>query len=337
VSSPRLVIVTGSGRSGTSTVAGTLKRLGVHLPQPEKPADDANPRGFYETQWVNDFHKSILDPIPVRTGDSRPGMAEQAASAASDPDVVDQLRTWLAGQLDHPQVLVKDPRAFWVHDLWRTVATDLGLDLSFLTMVRHPAEVMKSRESAFLGDKPDEFRRQREVSNVAGWCNVAFESERATRGDRRCFVRYDDLVTDWRGVVQQVVDHLGLEVDADVADPEAPHPVDDFVDPGLHRSQVSWDQVDVPEPLRDVAERTWQAVNVLVAAPHDQGAVDDLAGLHAGYVRLHEFAAAMALDDLTAAEVHVRERVRAKLGRRHRKQLRSLRRRLRTAEKGVPG
>ena len=30
-----LVLVSGSGRSGTSSLAGALKRLGLHVPQPE--------------------------------------------------------------------------------------------------------------------------------------------------------------------------------------------------------------------------------------------------------------------------------------------------------------
>ena len=68
----RLVLVTGSGRSGTSTVAGALKRLGLHIPQPEVATDERNPRGYYEPLWVAEFHKGLLNPIPVRTIDTRP-------------------------------------------------------------------------------------------------------------------------------------------------------------------------------------------------------------------------------------------------------------------------
>jgi len=48
----KLVVVTGSGRSGTSSVAGTLKRLGLYIPQPEVETDERNPRGYYEPLWV---------------------------------------------------------------------------------------------------------------------------------------------------------------------------------------------------------------------------------------------------------------------------------------------
>ncbi len=81
----RLVLVTGPGRSGTSTVTGSLKRLGLHVPQPEVPADETNPRGFYEPQWVVDFHKSLLNPIPVRAMDARPQARDLVAARASAP------------------------------------------------------------------------------------------------------------------------------------------------------------------------------------------------------------------------------------------------------------
>ncbi len=67
-----LVLVSGSGRSGTSSLAGTLKRLGLHVPQPEVEASETNPRGFYEPQWVIDFHKRHLRELALFNIDSRP-------------------------------------------------------------------------------------------------------------------------------------------------------------------------------------------------------------------------------------------------------------------------
>src|SRR4029078_9790447 len=77
----KLVVVTGSGRSGTSSVAGTLKRLGLYTPQPEVDTDDNNPRGYYEPLWVAEFHKWLLNPIPVRTIDSRPNGRKMGTTA----------------------------------------------------------------------------------------------------------------------------------------------------------------------------------------------------------------------------------------------------------------
>ena len=67
-----LVLVAGSGRSGTSLFSGILQRLGCHVPQPEVPADATNPRGFAESQWVVDFHTRLLRAARVQVSDARP-------------------------------------------------------------------------------------------------------------------------------------------------------------------------------------------------------------------------------------------------------------------------
>ena len=95
-----LVVVSGAGRSGTSTMAGALKMLGLHVPQPEIPPNDANPRGYFEPAWVVDFHKRALKSSHVRTNDARPYAWDVAHS---DLDGVRaELDTWMGEQPDEP-------------------------------------------------------------------------------------------------------------------------------------------------------------------------------------------------------------------------------------------
>lgn len=310
----KLVIVTGSGRSGTSSVAGTLKRLGLHVPQPEVEADESNPRGYYEPVWVTEFHKELLNPIPVRTIDSRPTAMAKAAEAVT-AEVEERLRDWLSGELDHPQVVIKDPREFWVHDLWLRVATGLGAEVTTLTMLRHPTEVVRSRDTAYLSEQHAGFRRQRETTNVAAWVNAAIATERVTRGHRRAFVPYADLVGDWRSAMTRAGEQLAIEL----GDLAAPHPVDEFIDARLNRSQVTWDDLEVSPALRDLADRAWTAMNTLVTSPHDEAAIADLAQLGEEYGEMYEFAAAMALDETTAQVGQVRRNLNRKLANKQRR------------------
>jgi hypothetical protein len=303
-------MVAGAGRSGTSTVAGALTMLGLHLPQPEVPADETNPRGFYESQWVVDFHKDLLNRSPViRTLDARPEVAE-LAEQRPEPDDAARLATWLADQLAHGQVLVKDPRSFWFHDLWRSAARAQGADLGFLTMLRHPAEVAKSRDTWYTPGVDETFRRHRATANVAAWCNAAFVTERVTRDDRRVFVRYTDLLSDWRAALGPVQERLGLELDADLSVTDH-HAVDDFIDSGLRRSETTWDSVDLPDTLRAVAESAWEQLNRLAEDPADTSASSALEGLQHDYERIHDHAVAVALDHTRARETHVRRRSKA--------------------------
>ncbi|WP_185996036.1 sulfotransferase family protein [Nocardioides campestrisoli] len=309
----KLVLVTGSGRSGTSSVAGTLKRLGLHVPQPEVPADEANPRGYYEPLWVTEFHKDVLNPVPVRTIDTRPDAADIAIEAGSAPEVEERLRAWLDEQLDpalhEGQILVKDPRAFWILPVWTQVAAGLGADVVTLTMLRHPTEVVRSRDTAYLTEQTPKFRRQRETANVAAWVNAAHLTELATREQARAFVRYPDLIEDWRTAMTRAGEQLELTYSADLAD-RGHHEVDDFIDAKLNRSAISWDDLSVPAALRDLAERTWQAMNVLVEAPHDERAIAELGALREQYAEMFEHAEAMAMDATTARVTAGRREVR---------------------------
>ena len=309
--SSKVVIVAGAGRSGTSTVAGSLTMLGLHLPQPEVPADETNPRGFFESRWVVDFHKELLNRSPVvRTLDSRPEALRLATVLATATDA-ERLDTWLSEQLAHPQVLVKDPRAFWFHDLWRGCATRQGAALGFVTMLRHPVEVAKSRDTHYTPTERGEgFRRQRATANIAGWCNACLVTEEVTRPDPRVFVRYTDLLDDWRTAMTPVVEHLGLEVNADLTATSEHHPIDDFIDTGLRRSETTWDSVDVPDTLLAVAEGIWEQLNRLVADPTDTSVAPAMARLRVDYDRLHDHAVGIALDHTQAREVHVRRRAK---------------------------
>jgi len=310
----KLVVVTGSGRSGTSSVAGTLKRLGLYIPQPEVETDERNPRGYYEPLWVAEFHKWLLNPIPVRTIDSRPN-AGKIAKKAVTPAVEDELRTWLRDQLSlademgHQQILLKDTRAYWVYDLWQRMAAEFGAQLTSLTMLRHPAQVVRSRDAAYLAEMDRTFRQKRETTNVAAWINAAFETERVTRGNPRAFVPYFDLIGDWRAAMTRAGSQLGLTFN----DMTGHHPVDDFIDAGLNRSKPDWEGLEVAPTLVDLADRAWDAMNALVETPEDDVVMKRIDGLRHEYVDMYESAAAIALDETTAQVAKVRKKLKARL------------------------
>ena len=194
----KLVVVTGSGRSGTSSVAGTLKRLGLYIPQPEVETDERNPRGYYEPLWVAEFHKWLLNPIPVRTIDSRPN-AGKIAKKAVTPEVEERaarVAARPAAATGETQILLKDTRAYWVYDLWQRMAAEFGAQLTSLTMLRHPAQVVRSRDTAYLTDMDrhvpppagDHQRRgldQRGLRDRAGHARQPARVRAVLRPDRR--------------------------------------------------------------------------------------------------------------------------------------------------------
>jgi hypothetical protein len=294
--SRRLVLVVGVGRSGTSLFTGMLGQLGFHVPQPEVKADDTNPRGFSEPRWVVDFHTRLLRARRVTVNDARPVGWEKTATAAEDAEVYAELRDWLDGQFrEAPNVVVKDPRTAWFLPLWTRASADLGVDASFVTMLRHPAESIASATKSYGTWQPP-------ASRAAAWINVTLETERATRGARRAFVRHEDLLRDWPRELNRAGDLLELSVLAE-ATPERNPEVDAFVDPTLHRNRVGWDELDVPARMRDMTEDVWQRVQRLAEpggdTPEVHGSLDEARD---AFGELYAEAEAIAQSSISAAK-----------------------------------
>jgi hypothetical protein len=335
----RLVLVVGVGRSGTSLLAGILGQLGLRIPQPEVKADETNPRGFGEPRWVVDFHTRLLRRNRVTVNDARPAAWELMGRTAEDPEIARELRDWLAGELtQHGAVVVKDPRTSWFLPLWKRCAQELGVPPAFVTMLRHPAETLTSARKSYG-------TWQTPASRAGAWMNVSLETERATRGGRRAFIRYDDLLGDWRSEVARVAMELDLPELRSI-EPERAARVDEFVDPTLRRNRVGWDELDDPVPpgVRALGEDVWSALQPLTL-PDGNGAGARLAldGARAAYATMYTEAEALAQSSITAAKrrrpkpppvqgppptlyVRVARRVPARYRKRVRKALRALRR-----------
>ena len=96
--SRRIVFVVGSGRSGTSTMAGTLRTLGMHVPQPEVVADATNPKGFGEPRWVVDLHAELLQRSNVQVSDARPRAWLDTGTTSGDHATRERVTAWLRSE-----------------------------------------------------------------------------------------------------------------------------------------------------------------------------------------------------------------------------------------------
>lgn len=266
MSSRRVVLVVGSGRSGTSTMAGALKTLGLHVPQPEVVADATNPKGFGEPRWVVDLHTELLRRSNVQVSDARPRAWLDAGTTSGDHATRERVASWLEEQFAvGDELVIKDPRASWFLGLWRAAAERNGAAPSYITMLRPVTEVVGSKQQHY---GPTGSRRggagsdQGAVTRTAAWVNMMLHTERATRGQQRAFVRYADLLDDWTRPVFALGEGFDLAgvktaMAVDIAE------VHRFIDPSLRRVTMTWDDIGVPARLREVADETWQALDAI--------------------------------------------------------------------------
>ena len=300
---PQVVVVAGSGRSGTSSVAGLLKIAGLRIPPPEVPGNRSNPRGFFEPKWVVELHTRLLRRSGVVLTDARPTAFDLTREVADDGEVHEKVGEWLREQVGHhPLLLIKDPRNSWFLPLWRRAAADAGAEVSFLTMLRHPAEVVGSKDTYYKSRSAGETVRQAQTTRVASWLNVALFSELMTRDARRTFVLYNDLLDDWRAQAARMADELGLDALRDLSD-EAVAEIDEFVDPGLRRVRTRWEEIDCPAEVQAMAQEVWDQLVVLArSGGFDRAAEEALDAIRERYVQAYLDAEALAQSSAEAAQ-----------------------------------
>jgi hypothetical protein len=289
-----LLLVAGSGRSGTSLFSGLVQRLGFYIPQPEVPADESNPRGFAESQWVVDFHARWLRRAGVQPSDARPAAWAHVAEVALDEGVVRQVGGWLRKQFrESDHIAVKDPRLSWFLPLWRRSADEVGAALRVATVLRHPAAVVDSKQRYYGGWLDD-------VGRTAGWLNQMLFTERGTREMSRAFVRYEDLLDDWPRVVGRVAEVLGLSAITE-ARTTSLRDAHAFVDRGLSRSRTEWPpDLSMPAVLHEQADAVWELMSEL--ADRDEAEVwEKLDAARARYIDFYSEAESIAQSSVRAA------------------------------------
>lgn len=209
------LVVLGMHRGGTSAVAGMLHRLGVDFGPRLMPANADNPAGYYEHNDVVNLHDRFLgrlgaawdDPFPPEFD---PGVWPDLAPAPGLPTYRQELLAILqrdfAGQgNDRPAAApvwgLKDPRLCLLLPWWAPQWASLDSEPRFIIVLRSPDAV-----AASLGRR-DGFSP---VKSQLLWLQHLLRAERDTRGHRRCFLDYDDFLTDWRGTLDRVRATLGV-------------------------------------------------------------------------------------------------------------------------------
>lgn len=265
------ILVLGMHRSGTSALTRVLGLCGAALPERlMDAAPEVNERGFWEPREIVALHEEALEAAGSVWHDIRPlpGPWFESAAAAA-------FRQRLAALLDEEfgtaaLPVVKDPRLCRLLNLWLPVLGTLDIAPCVVIPVRNPLEVAASL-------------RQREGFGAAKWLMLwlghFLAAERESRGLPRCFVTYEQILTDWRSVVERIGAVLGI------AWPRAPGAaapeIEAFLSGALRHHARSDDALDdtVPVWIRDVYD--WALAACRGAEP-DGAALDRIGAEMAG-------------------------------------------------------
>ena len=311
--SRKVLFVAGAGRSGTSTLAGIVSRLGVHVPLPEVPPDDSNPRGFSEPQWAVDVHDEWLAETLVQVSDSRPAAWLETGRVSAREPARARVSDWLAPHFEvHPELVVKDPRLSWFLGLWRVAALRNNATPVFATMLRPPAEVVGSKQKYYAN-------KLGSAHLTASWVNMLLHTEHATRlqgeageaNSGRVFVRYEDLLTDWVKTTMGIGHALDLQSIIHVGSDRI-RDVHRFIDPSLRRVSVDLADLGLPKRLHELTAETWAELNKLADEGGDTTtAHETFDQLREAYIDLYDEAEAISRSTAVHARLEGRRQAEA--------------------------
>ena len=104
--------------------------------------------------------------------------------------------------------------------------------------------------------------------------------------------------------------------------------MDEFIEPSMRKSQLTWDDLHLPAHLRETAQEVWDLLGSLVRGSRRPGATTRLDEIHAEYVARYAEAVALTYDHSKAEAVLAARKARDV----QRATMQDLRRQLREAE-----
>src|SRR5207245_1776489 len=157
--SMRNCLILGSGRSGTSMLAGMLRGAGYYMGAHLIPADESNPKGYFEDDEINAVNEALLAPVTPALRRPSYGWRWLAQVPVGTPiSCPPAIAERIAAQMRCVPFAFKDPRFCYTLPAWRPFLHD-GV---FLCIFREPARTAHSilkecRSADYLQGLPMDF------------------------------------------------------------------------------------------------------------------------------------------------------------------------------------
>ncbi|MEM7309787.1 MAG: glycosyltransferase [Planctomycetota bacterium] len=250
----RNCFILGTGRSGTSMVAGALAQTGYACGDALHPPRAANPKGFFEAPAVNELNERLLAPMlagvpEAPTGDGQRWLGVPPAGTTPAPSADDATR--IAALTGDGPWCYKDPRFCFTLPAWRTAAPDAALVCVF----RHPALTATSMVAEC--ESADYLRGVRfDLAQAFELWTRAYREvlERHSGTGDWLFLHYDQMLTSEGRA--RLADLLGSGIDGAFPDPKLRREVPD---------------VEVPAEAQELYEKLCRRAGYAAreARPHD--------------------------------------------------------------------
>src|SRR5579883_2514317 len=189
------ILILGMHRSGTSSVAGVLTKLGGRAPRSLMQANETNARGFFESTAVMAFNDELLASAGSSWNDWRrfnPGWFDSAEAASFRRRAIELLDAEF-GEASLP--VLKDPRICRLAPFWLDLFKARGAKPRVVIPVRSPLEVAQSLKDVHGTSI---------AQGLLLWLRHVLDAEAFSRSEARSLFAWDQFLSDWRGVVEKI-------------------------------------------------------------------------------------------------------------------------------------
>lgn len=222
------IIVLGMHRSGTSSVAGTLALLGASAPMTLMPANDGNPKGYWESLPIQALNDRLFEAMKSNWH-SWSNLDHDIKYFIEKNIYIDEISDLTKSEYGLSRFfLIKDPRLCRLMPLWSEAFIRLNIDSKFLIPYRDPLEVSYSMRDYH------EFSIKK---CLLLWLDNVLSSEIHSRGRVRYIFSWSEFLADWRLFIEKVDRGLDLGLPKPSITTQAQ--IDEFLAHDLHRKVVS--------------------------------------------------------------------------------------------------
>ncbi len=237
-------------------------------------ACSSNEKGHFEPADIAVLHDSLLAGAGSSWDDWR-AFPQSWYGTTAYPAYLGRLQTaFLEDYGDFTLAVLKEPRMCRLLPLWWRLLAQVGAQAAPIFIYRDPIEVAQSlaaRDASTM------------LHGLRYWLRNQLDSEFSTRGMRRSFVLFDELLDDWRAVMRRIETEQGLRFPNQDAAGHAK--VDAFLEPRLRHQRRLAQGVVGTSTLTEWAQAVFNLFNALRTSTADQAAMRELDHIRAAFNR----------------------------------------------------
>jgi glycosyltransferase involved in cell wall biosynthesis len=243
----KAIIVLGMHRSGTSVLTRIVNLLGASLATDLMPPTEENPSGYWESIKIAKFNNMLLQSAGVSWKSDEPISPAWFSHPDRKNDYAEAKKIILSEFGETELFVLKCPRLSLLLPFWKTVFTELAIDVFVVMVLRDPLHVAKSlfARTSFPGMKPASIFNINTAALL--WLRYVLDAERHSRELPRVIVDYSSLISNWQSAIKPILDGFFPSFPG-----VAPIPIEQInhlLDPSMRRRK--------PEAEKEAADSPW--------------------------------------------------------------------------------